>query len=138
MNPDVHCSLPRRLAIILYDGIVVIAVAFFATLPVVLIRGGAVEGSPVFTLYLLAVIFLFFGWFWTHGGQTIGMRAWRVRVIRDDGDSLRWSNAAVRYAAAILSWVALGAGFWWSLLDRDGLTWHDRLSATRLQRIAKH
>ncbi len=86
------------------------------------------------TLYLLIATFLFFGGIWTHGGQTIGMRAWRIRVVRRDGERLRWRDAAVRFLGAIVSWGALGLGFLWSLFDRDQLTWHDRWSDTELRR----
>ena len=132
MPPETSCSLARRLAAIVYDTMLVVAILFFATVPVVLIHGGAVDGSPLYTLYLLLVAFLFFGGFWTHGGQTIGMRAWRIRVVRGDGGPLRWRDAAVRYGAALLSWIPLAAGFWWCLFDRERLAWHDRASGTRL------
>lgn len=134
MSAPASCGLARRLVAAFYDGIVVIAVLFFAALPVVLLHGSAVEGSFLFDIYLLGVAFAFYGGFWTHGGQTIGMRAWGVRVVRADGGPVRWTEAGLRFTAAILSWVALGAGFWWCLLDRERLAWHDRLSGTRLVR----
>jgi uncharacterized RDD family membrane protein YckC len=137
------CGLPRRLVIAIYDGIVVVALLLLATVPptiaMVTLSDTAQEQSLVFrlgmTLYLLLVAFAFYGGFWTHGGQTLGMRAWRVRVVREDGGRLTWRDAAIRYAAAILSWLVVGAGFWWSLFDRDGRTWHDRLSGTELRRM---
>lgn len=134
MNGPVSCGLARRLAAVVYDGIVVIAVLFIAAVPVVLLHGGAVEGSLLFDLYLLGVAFAFYGGFWTHGGQTIGMRAWGVRVLRADGGPVRWPEAALRFTAAILSWLVLGAGFWWSLIDHEHRAWHDRISGTRLVR----
>ena len=130
-----QCPLPRRLAAILYDSIVLIGLLFFAALPPTLIHGEATTGTwavLLMRIYLLAVAFAFFGGFWTHGGQTIGMRAWRVRVVRADGKTIGWRDALVRFAVAIVSWAAAGAGFWWSLFDREGLTWHDRASGTRL------
>ncbi|MDB6162853.1 MAG: hypothetical protein JWL98_285, partial [Xanthomonadaceae bacterium] len=42
-----------------------------------------------------------------------------------------------RYAIGTVSLVLGGAGFWWAWIDRDGLTWHDRLSRTQIQREAK-
>lgn len=137
------CGLPRRLVIAIYDGIVVVALLLLATVPptiaMVTLSDTAQEQSLVFRLamsvYLLLVAFAFYGGFWTHGGQTLGMRAWRVRVVREDGGRLTWRDAAIRYAAAILSWLVVGAGFWWSLFDRDGRTWHDRLSGTELRRM---
>lgn len=145
MAREDRCGLFRRLGAIVYDGIVVIAVLFIAAVPptvaMVSLAHGAQEESVVFRLgmgaYLLLVAFAFFGGFWTHGGQTIGMRAWRVRVARRDGGVLHWHHAAVRYVTALLSWAALGAGFWWSLFDREGLAWHDRLSRTELKHVPR-
>ena len=45
--------------------------------------------------------------------------------------------ASIRFFAAILSWIPLGLGFWWQLRDKDGLTWHDRLSGTRVRYYPK-
>ncbi len=143
-QPDtvIRCSLLRRLAAITYDAIVLLGVLFVAAIPptvlMVALSDSAQEESLLFrlamTLYLLIATFLFFGGFWTHGGQTIGMRAWRIRVVRSDGERLRWRDAALRFLGAIVSWGALGLGFLWSLFDRDQLTWHDRWSDTELRR----
>ncbi len=135
-----YCGLGRRLLAILYDSIVVVAVLFIATVPVVLATGGALEESVVYRTalqaYELLVAFAFFGGFWRAGGQTIGMRAWRIRVIRDNGERLRWRDAALRFVVAIVSWAVLGLGFAWSLFDRERRTWHDIASHTRLIRDA--
>lgn len=133
-----YCGLGRRLLAIFYDSIVVLAILFIATVPVVLLTGGALEESLLYRTalqaYELLVAFAFFGGFWRAGGQTIGMRAWRIRVIRDNGEHLRWRDAAVRYLVAIVSWAVLGLGFAWSLFDRERRTWHDIVSHTRLIR----
>ncbi len=71
-------------------------------------------------------------WFWTHGGQTLGMRAWRLRLVSDDGDKVTLRQALVRYAVAILSWLVLGLGFLWILFDGKKRAWHDIASRTRL------
>ena len=75
---------------------------------------------------------LFYGWFWTHGGQTLGMRAWRVRVVNAQGESIGWEQALKRYFSALFSWLALGLGFAWILFDRENCSWHDRLSGSYL------
>lgn len=85
--------------------------------------------------YCVGVLAGFHLWFWTHGGQTLGMRAWRIRVVRADGAPLTAGDAARRYLAAALSLLPLGMGFWWALLDPARLAWHDRLSDTRLIRV---
>ena len=126
-------GLVRRLAAILYDSLLLFATLYFATLILLPFNGGeAIRPHPLYTLYLFAVSFLYFAWAWTRGGQTLGMRAWRLRVVRRNGLPLTWGQAALRFLAALLSWLVAGAGFWWVLVDSEHLSWHDRLSATKL------
>lgn len=73
---------------------------------------------------------------WARGGQTLGMRPWRLRVTGVDGGPATRQALIRRYAVGTLSLLAAGAGFWWAWFDRDGLTWHDRASGTRMRRIA--
>lgn len=74
---------------------------------------------------------------WRRGGQTLGMRPWRLRVVAPDGGAAARRALWVRYAVGTLSLLAGGLGFWWAWLDRDALTWHDRMSGTRLVREPK-
>lgn len=74
---------------------------------------------------------------WRGGGQTLGMRPWRLRVSNADGSAPGWRALALRYAVGSLSLLAAGFGFWWAWLDRDALAWHDRASGTRMTRLPK-
>lgn len=133
-------GLLRRLAAILYDSLLVAAVLFLSAVPVVIVLDGPPEtalAKSLFRLYLATVVFVFFAGFWTHGGQTLGMRSWRLKLVRADGGPVGWLEALKRYLAAWLSLAPLGMGWWWMLLDRDKLTWHDRLSGTRLVLLPK-
>lgn len=135
-----RCGLPKRLAVIFYDSLLLLAVLFVATALVMPLTGDLAARSayqPLFTLYLLLLGYLFFGWFWTHGGQTPGMRAWRVRINSEDGKSVSWNQAFLRYFAAIVSWIPLGAGFLWSLFNKENAAWHDRFSHTFLVVVPK-
>jgi uncharacterized RDD family membrane protein YckC len=60
------------------------------------------------------------------------MQAWRLKVVRQDATALTWVDALKRLGAAILSFAPLGLGYFWLLIDRDKLTWHDRLTRTRV------
>lgn len=113
-------QLPRRLAALAYDSLLLAGVLFGATalaLGVVtaLIGGAAFRihnpllGNPFFQTYLLLICFLFYGGFWTHGGQTLGMRAWRLRIQRRDGQGIGWWQALSRFLVAGL-WLAPVAG----------------------------
>ncbi|RMD70551.1 MAG: RDD family protein [Gammaproteobacteria bacterium] len=131
--PHVHPSLLRRLAAIFYDALLLFSVLFFASFPLLFLTGGqAIEHNPLYTLYLFAISFLYFAWPWVKSGQTLGMKAWRIALQSMDGGKVTWRQAALRFFAALLSWLPLGLGFLWSLWDREGLAWHDRLSGTRL------
>lgn len=132
-----HATAPglmRRLASCLYDGLVLIAVLMVAAAVwVAIARAAAPPGDWPFRIYLLTIAALFFVLFWTRG-ETLGMRAWKLRVEGPDGRPPDWRRALLRFFCAMLSCAALGLGFFWVLVDRDRLAWHDRLSATRLVR----
>ena len=127
-------GLARRLAAIAYDTLLLTAVLFVATAVLLPVTGGEAirPGSGWYPAYLVAVSFGYFGWFWTHGGQTLGMRSWRLRLVSAGGNGSNWLQALVRFVAAGFSWLTFGAGFFWLLVDPERLTWHDRISATRL------
>jgi uncharacterized RDD family membrane protein YckC len=97
-------------------------------------NAAATPVRPVFQLYLLGLLGLYFTWFWTHGGQTAPMRAWKIRVVMEDGQPLNWGRAWARFLLAIPGLLAFGAGFAWALIDVDRQYLHDRLAGTRLVR----
>lgn len=133
-----RASFPRRLGAIVYDLLLVTAVVIAAAVPFVLVTGDTSKNFSTrlaFQLYLLVVIFLYYGWCWTRSGQTLGLVTWKLRLVTTDGKRVTWRHALKRFAAAILSTACLGLGFLWALIDRDKLAWHDRLSGTRLIRI---
>jgi len=74
---------------------------------------------------------------WHRGGQTLGMRPWRLRVTARDGSPPTWRALSIRFAVGTLSLLAGGLGFWWAWIDRDRLAWHDRASDTRMHREPK-
>ena len=93
---------------------------------------GRLVGSIIFITHCVFVSFFFYGWFWTHGGQTLGMRAWNLYLIKDDGKFINWEIAALRYCSALVSWLVFGLGFTWILLNKRKLAWHDILSKTQI------
>ncbi len=142
--PDTDSQAPtaglfRRLAAAVYDGLLAIGVLMIVTLILVIATGGEAipSGTLAYQVSVALVLFLFFGGFWVYGGQTLGMRAWRLRVEARDGGALDWQQAVRRFAAAFLAWLPLGLGVIWLQFDRDKLAWHDRLSDTRVVLLPK-
>lgn len=131
-----HVSLPRRFGAIFYDSLLLFALLFFAS--AIVVPFGITPQHPLYPVYIgyiYLVSFLFFGWFWTHGGQTLGMKTWRFRVAQKNGATITWAQAAVRFFGAAISWVLFGAGFLWCLFNRERLAFHDLVSGTRLTRV---
>jgi uncharacterized RDD family membrane protein YckC len=135
-------GLLRRLAATLYDllllfGVLVVAAAVVVIPYLQFTASPFPHQSWCYRLYLLAVICGFYVFPWVKGGQTLGMRAWRFRVLRDDGGGLHPRDALSRLLWATVSLAPAGAGLLWLLIDREGLAWHDRLSHTRLVMVKR-
>ena len=130
-----NTGLMRRIAAMLYDSLLVVALLFLATTPFIGWYGGeAVEpgDNPLYQLVLFAVIFGFYVGFWKLRGRTLGMQSWGLQLESMDGQPLKLQQLVIRFFASILSWLPFGLGFLWSLWDKDKLTWHDRLSGTKI------
>jgi uncharacterized RDD family membrane protein YckC len=127
-------GLIRCLAAGAYDGLLLLAILFAAAFVFTMLFGSA--SSPplryVFQIYLLAVMAVYFTWFWVHGGQTLAMKTWRLRLVAADGGSVLPRTALLRFLLAFAGLALFGAGWWWALFDRDGCFLHDRLAGTRL------
>jgi uncharacterized RDD family membrane protein YckC len=134
-----NASFLRRLAAMLYDTLLVAALLALATLPFIAVRGGEyVEpGTLAHQLVLALVIYAFFVGFWAWRGRTLGMQSWGLQLETEDGAKPGLARATLRFLAAALSWIPLGLGFLWQLVDKDKLAWHDRLSGTRLVHYPK-
>ena len=130
-----NTTLMRRIAAMLYDGLLILALLFMSTLPFIAAEGGEpVEPSAnhLYQSVLAIVIYGFFVGFWTRSGRTLGMQSWRLQLETMDGEKASLGAATIRFFAALLSWAPAGLGFLWSLWDKDRLAWHDRISKTHL------
>ena len=124
-------NLLRRLAAIFYDLLLLLSVLFVATALILPFNAGeAFTSSWLYSLYLLVISFIFYGWFWTHGGQTLGLRAWKLTVLTQNKKTLNWTQALVRFVTASVSLGFFGLGYLWILIDKDRRGWHDHLSKT--------
>src|SRR5262245_8487168 len=140
-------GLGRRLGAMLYDSLLLFAITWAVTALEIGLRvwwrgaetvratGAAAAGGILLQLPLLAVVALFFGWFWTHSGQTLGMQAWRLRVETGTGDRIGWRQAMLRLALAAVSLGCLGAGYWSALFDPERRCWHDRWTGSRVVQL---
>ena len=166
-NSSAPASIIKRLVAIFYDSFLLVAVLFLAMAVLLLVSGGYQfqAGNPWMSIYLLVVSYIFFGWFWTHGGQTLGMRAWKLRIQQHNGEMITWQQAAVRFVSALPAWILLFigialvahiplhthpwlehlpgvaawliliAGIGWIVVDQWPDGWRDKLSGTRVVKL---
>lgn len=133
-------SLGLRLTALVYDLLPLLGLWFLAGVVGVAVTGGAFDPHRLDHKILMQTFLLAFsaGYFvisWSRGGQTIGMRAWKMRLTMQDGSRLAWPRALLRFFLACVSLALLGIGFWWSLFDPQRRTLHDVISETRMSRL---
>ncbi len=137
-------SLWLRLAAAIYDLFPLLALWMLtAGLALLAVRGDVDPAHPTLgwqlglRAALLVVTAAYFVISWARGGQTIGMRAWRLRVVDADGVALGWPRAALRFVVACVSLLALGIGYFWCLFDRRKRGWHDLAARSVVVRLEK-
>ena len=96
-------------------------------------------------LFLWLITGAYFVWCWTKTGQTLAAKTWKIKLVTQNlanqdltnqqNVNLNTQQAMIRYALASASILACGLGFFWALVDKDGLFLHDRLLKTRFIRV---
>ena len=144
MPPSNPASLSLRVVAALYDLFPLIALWMLtAGLMLLAVHGNVDAAHPplayriALRLALLAVSTAYFVVSWSRGGQTIGMRAWRLRVVAKDGGRLPWPRALLRFVVAVASLAALGVGFIWCQFDRERRGWHDIAARSSMERLVQ-
>ena len=133
----------RRLAALLYDALLLAALLMIFTGGALFFTHGAAvvpatAGAWVY-LYRAGLVLLITGYYlsnWLRSGQTLGMRAWRLRVVSDSGRPLTWKAAVLRALFGAVAWAPAALGVLWLYLDPDHLALHDRLSKTRVVHLS--
>ncbi len=129
--------LLSRFAAMVYELLLVTAVVFVASFIIMPVIGDM--HTPwqrhLFQIYILGVLFAYFSAFWLRSGQTLAMKTWRIRLVQQNGDTLTFKQAMLRFVLALLGLMLAGIGFWWAFFDRDKQFFHDRLAGTRLIRV---
>ena len=130
------CGLVRRLLIMIYDAVVVVALLMLVTALAMVwgMENYTAAKDPAYTAGLVMVWFIYLSWCWHKGGMTLGMRAWRVCIENESGNHPGWSQCLLRFLVSLVSAAFAGLGFDWSLIGSEGKTWHDLASRTRLVR----
>ena len=124
----------RRILCMTYEFLLLIAVLFIAGFIFHLIYNDTDSPyfRPIFQLYMLSVAGGYLIWFWTHGGQTLAMQTWKIRVVSASGKGISIWQAIARYFFAITSISFFGCGIIWAFFDREGQFLYDRIVGTKI------
>ena len=151
--PPSHASVIKRFAAMFYDGLLLFGILFTATLiPSLILSPTQQENSNgdivyelhplmsgiIFQLYLLSIVIIFFCYFWHKQGQTLGMQAWKIKLVDNDGNNPSLKQCLLRLAYASVSLSCFGLGYFWYWMNKDRLTWHDKWSNTRVLQLKKN
>jgi len=87
--------------------------------------------SCMLFLFILLIQFVYFGYFWSKSGQTIGMKLLNMKVVRQDGEQLTFLRAGLRGSVGYwISSLVFNLGFLWAAFDEEKETWHDKIFET--------
>ncbi|WP_422459963.1 RDD family protein [Endozoicomonas sp. ALB115] len=141
----------RRAAAMLYDSLLILALLFMAGFINLFIQiqifgdeqlktmteEGYQLGGPFFYAALLVIIYGFFGFFWTRSGQTLGMQAWRIKVVSSDNHLISPWQSVIRFLIAIPALSLAGIGLLWALIDHQRRSWQDLASSSKVILLEK-
>lgn len=158
-NAQTVPSTIRRIAALPYEGLLILALMLVMSFPIAGLKGATLSGLPhiIFQLYLLAILLTYFTWLWRHGGQTLPMKTWKLRLVTREGAPLNWTFALRRFVCAALFYGPACAGImfvffpnrispvitmwmffpmlatlFWAKFDADQQFLHDRWAGTRI------
>lgn len=148
-EPLRRAGLMRRLAALLYDSFLVVAVWFVIAFMLQRVVGtqsnklidGVVQTDPLLDALLFTIMVTsgsgFYIWFWTKSGQTLGMIAWRIKLESLDGRLINFKQGMIRYIAAWPAFFLLGLGYLFIYLDSNGDAAHDKVSRSKVVVLPK-
>ncbi len=136
-------GLFRRLFAIFYDCFLLLAILFVVSgIATTLNQGVAVEPGntlyPLMVFIIFSLSYLYFAWFWMHGGQTLGMKTWQMQLRTLDNSEIDRKITVIRFITAVFSWGFVGLGFLWTFIDKQNRCWHDLSSKTIMVDLRKY
>ncbi len=90
------------------------------------------SSSIIWPVYLFLCVQYFYAWCWVKGGQSLGMRTWRLKICKPNGDLLTWKEAYIRTIVSLG-----GIGTLWCLVDDEKRGLQDIAINSRVVQLPK-
>lgn len=133
-------SLLRLSGVAFYETLILIAIWLLGTALFLVVNGVDMTEKSRWMLrvFLWLLSGTYFIWCWIKSGQTLAAQTWKLRLVNAQSTPLSLKQASLRYVLATASLLAFGLGFFWALIDKDGLFLHDRWLNTHFERVHRH
>tara|TARA_B100001167_G_C16766093_1_gene304262 strand:- start:1378 stop:1806 length:429 start_codon:yes stop_codon:yes gene_type:complete len=127
----------RRILALIYDSLAVLGIILSLSLFLVWSSGGYGEPGTLISYIQISIIFfsgpIFYSYFWiNNNGQTIGMQAWKIRLVTSKELPLTLRQSFIRCLVSVLSALFLGLGYLWILINKEKLSWADIATNTKI------
>ena len=131
-----HIVFPlKRIAASIYDLFLLLGVWFAVGSIAVWINGGIIEIKWIGPILVFLSTWAFYGYFWSHGGKTLGMAVWKFEIYSLDNKKITFSQISIRYLFNILTFLLLGIPLVYMNISKKNLSISDRISRTSYKKI---
>lgn len=93
--------------------------------------------GPIFRIGLGVALLGFYVFFWLRSGQTLGMQAWRIKLVSQNGEPLKLGTVVLRALLGLPSLLLFGLGYLWIMFNPKRLAVHDLITKTRVVQLPK-
>lgn len=140
--PTQSAPVWRRLAALVYDSFILLAISFIYGAAITAISAAnhqpETDYQPMFNGVLFplgwcAALVLFYCWFWSKSGQTLGMKTWKIKLVqKQNALNPKWSQCLLRCLLTPPLVLGFGVGYWYAYSNQARESLQDRLTKTRV------
>ena len=136
MNDKSYVVFPlKRIAASIYDLFLLLGVWFAVGSFAVWINGGIIEVKWIGPSLVLTSTWIFYGYFWTHGGKTLGMAVWKFEIYSIDENKINFQKVSIRFFSNIITILLGGIPLVFMYFSKNNLSLSDYLSKTSYKKI---
>ena len=136
MNDKSYVVFPlKRIAASIYDLFLLLGVWFAVGSFAVWINGGIIEVKWIGPSLVLTSTWIFYGYFWTHGGKTLGMAVWKFEIYSIDKNKINFRKVSIRFFSNIITVLLGGIPLMFMYFSKNNLSLSDYLSKTSYKKI---
>ena len=136
MNDKSYVVFPlKRIAASIYDLFLLLGVWFAVGSFAVWINGGIIEVKWIGPSLVLTSTWIFYGYFWTHGGKTLGMAVWKFEIYSIDENKINFRKVSIRFFSNIITVLLGGIPLMFMYFSKNNLSLSDYLSKTSYRKI---